>query len=110
MREKYNNVISLGFFCSVASEIEKIGLRSSSYPFDWLISDFKGVIAVIENHFEDFMSYENMAQHELYPSFYKDTKYGMQFYHDFDEYHSLKNKCLRFIKNIKDVYIGFIKA
>lgn len=38
----YKHVISLGFFCSVALELERKGLRDASYPFDWLISDFQG--------------------------------------------------------------------
>lgn len=33
--EEYENVISLGYFCSVASEIERLGLRRHSGPFDW---------------------------------------------------------------------------
>lgn len=48
--------ISLGYFCSIAMELERLGLRSESSPFDWLISDFEGVIHAIENHFEDFLN------------------------------------------------------
>lgn len=92
MDNKYSNIISLGFFCSVASELERIGLRSASYPFDWLISDFEGVIRAIESHFEDFLNYENMAQHETHLSFYKDIKYDMQFFHDFNDIYPLKKQ------------------
>lgn len=52
----YKHVISLGFFCSVALELERKGVRDASYPFDWLISDFQGVIKVIENRFYDFLN------------------------------------------------------
>ena len=52
--KKYSNIISLGFFCSVATEIERIGMRSCSYPFDCVISDFKNVEDMIENHFQNF--------------------------------------------------------
>lgn len=96
----YSNIISLGFFCSVASELERVGLRSASYPFDWLISDFEGVVKAIESHFEDFLNYDNMAQYEMNPSFYKDQKYKMQFYHDFDECNSLKKQ----LPKVKEKY------
>ena len=45
------NYISLGYFCSVASELERYGLRGESYPFDWVISDFGGVVEAIQNNF-----------------------------------------------------------
>lgn len=40
----YTNYISLGYFCGVAQDLEKLGLRSYSAPFDWGISSFAGVI------------------------------------------------------------------
>ena len=88
----YNNIISLGFFCSVAQELDSLGLRNASYPFDWLISDFSGVIAVIDNHFKDFLSYESLAQMKVNPKYYINTKYALQFYHDFNAYDPLKKQ------------------
>lgn len=38
--KKYESVISLGYFCSVAIELEKMGIRNFSTPFDWLITDW----------------------------------------------------------------------
>ncbi len=53
----YKNIMSLGYFCGVARELERVGLRNASYPFDWIIStDFKQVIKLIENNFENFLS------------------------------------------------------
>ena len=52
----FSHFISLGYFCSVALELERVGLRSASSPFDWLVSDFSGVIDLIENHFDSFWS------------------------------------------------------
>lgn len=60
----YKHVISLGFFCSVALELERKGLRDASYPFDWLISDFQGVIKVIENRFYDFLNIDFFSQNK----------------------------------------------
>lgn len=40
--KKYENFISLGYFCSVALELQRLGLRSCSSPFDWCISEWSG--------------------------------------------------------------------
>ena len=40
--KEYKHFISLGYFCSVAMELERFGLRSESGPFDWVISDMRG--------------------------------------------------------------------
>lgn len=34
----FTHVVSLGWFCSVARELEKAGLREFSMPFDWCLS------------------------------------------------------------------------
>ncbi len=39
---KFEHVISLGFFCSPALELKKLGFRDASYPFDWVISEWGG--------------------------------------------------------------------
>lgn len=90
--KQYKNYISLGYFCSVALELERMGLRSTSSPFDWIISNYEGVINAIQNHFEDFLSYENLLQSESVHKRYFDEKYRMWFFHDFDQYHSLKSQ------------------
>ncbi|MBO0440393.1 DUF1796 family putative cysteine peptidase [Candidatus Enterococcus ikei] len=81
---EYENIISLGFFCSVASDLEKLGVRNASYPFDWLISSWKSVEELIDNEFEDFLSDELIYQIE--GARYKNLRYDLNFYHDFDEY------------------------
>ena len=82
---KYNNIISLGYFCSTAMEIERLGLRSASYPFDWIVSeDFENVINLIENNFEGFLKKENL----IYDKFnfkYIDKETKIAFFHDFSE-------------------------
>lgn len=78
--------ISLGYFCSVAIELEKLGLRSESSPFDWVISDFEGVIMAIQEHFSNFLDYEYLSQNKDNHAIYKNTKYNIKFFHDFDKY------------------------
>ena len=92
--------ISLGYFCSIAMELEKLGLRSESSPFDWLISDFEGVIHAIDNHFEDFLEQKYLAQNSRDHSHYKNVKYDVQFFHDFDPYQPLQDQ----LPSVQDKY------
>lgn len=84
--------ISLGYFCSIALELERLGLRTESSPFDWLISDCEGVFTAIENHFHDFLNFDSMAQSSHNHAHYKDITYNMHFYHDFTPYKSLADQ------------------
>lgn len=86
------NYISLGYFCSVASELEKLGLRTESSPFDWVISDLEGVISNIQNCFVDYLDYNFLSQEVYNHAIYTNTKYNISFYHDFDKYASLKEQ------------------
>lgn len=85
------NIISLGFFCSVASELERTGIRDSSYPFDWLISgDFHSVLSLIENHFDGFAERQNLYQEfNISPAYYFNKVCNVHFYHDISPYQSL---------------------
>lgn len=80
----YKYVISLGFFCSVASELKRINLRSMSSPFDWIISDIKGVFLLIQNRFADFLNPNYLEQNVMYPYIFTNKKYEVDFYHDFN--------------------------
>lgn len=91
--KKYEHIISLGYFCSTAQEIERIGLRDCSSPFDWLISsDFHMVIDLIKNNFKDFLKMEHLYQSRENPSYYCNVKYQIWFYHDFNGYESLQKQ------------------
>ena len=104
---KFEHIISLGFFCSVAMEIERIKRRDASYPFDWCISEFTGVIDLINNNFDNFLKYEQLMQNSSYHSHYM-NQYGIQFFHDFNEYQSLKeqldNVTKKYNRRIKRFY------
>ncbi len=87
---KVANIISLGSFCSVAQELERMGLRSHSSPFDWLITkQLKTVLALIEHHFEGFLDEAELLQSSIYRNVYKNTTTKIEFYHDFNKYKSL---------------------
>lgn len=79
--------ISLGSFCSVALEMERIGLREGSYPFDWLITnDFNKVLDFIQNRFDGFLELSDLEQEEIKTHYYS-KKNNLHFYHDFKDHH-----------------------
>jgi hypothetical protein len=102
---KIKHIISLGYFCSPALELERFGYRDSSYPFDWLIIDFPVVVRLINNHFDEILQYDNMSQKHDMPYLYRDDKYNIEFYHDFNKYQPL-SKQLNFVR---DKYLQRIK-
>ena len=90
----YKHYISLGFFCSVALELERIGLRETSSPFDWLIADFEGVTRAIDSHFKNWLNYDNLLQNKDYHEQYKDVYYKCQFFHDFNKMEPLEKQLI----------------
>lgn len=81
---KYEHIVSLGHFCSPAEEFMRIHRRKFSLPFDWLITrDLSSVITLINNQFEDFLSDDFMYQLSDHPQYYRNTKWNIDFYHDF---------------------------
>ncbi len=83
--EKFDNVISLGGYCFVASELKRLSMRFRSYPFDWIICDFKDVLKLINNHFTDFLDFNSFDCKQL-PECYAvyNKKYEhLGFLHDF---------------------------
>ena len=58
---EFRHFISLGSFCSVALDLEALGLREASMPFDWNIDlRFEGVIDCIEKGFAHFLDEEEL--------------------------------------------------
>ena len=106
--KQYRRFISLGGCCPVAQDLERLGLRDLSMPFDWMITDFEGVINAIEHRFEGLLDYENLVQFENVHQYYKNTLYNCDFFHDSDSYRSLKeqlpNVNLKYRKRIDNFY------
>lgn len=65
-------------------EFERIGYRKCSFPFDWLITRQAGVVFdLIENGFQDFLNPEELFQLKDHPSYYRNVKLDIDYYHDF---------------------------
>lgn len=90
--KNFKHFISLGYFCSVALNLDELGLREFSSPFDWVISDFDYVLKAMENNFCDFMKFENLYQSRKHRERYYDALYKIWFYHDFNCKHSLASQ------------------
>ena len=90
---KYTHFISLGYFCSVAMELERFGFRNASYPFDWLITPrFDQVIRAIDTHFDGMLDYEVLEQDTVKRQIYHDLGFKFSFVHDFNKYTPLSKQ------------------
>lgn len=120
-KTKFTNVISLGFFCSVAGDIESLGLRTGSGPFDWVWSTWDGVFRSFKEEFSDFFRKENLYQADVDRSIYADREYNIISFHDFSKYTAFegqyeivstkyKRRIDRFLKQIKEptLFIRYI--
>lgn len=75
----------MGHYCNIALELERTGLRTAAYPFDWVITcDFEKVLELVSTNFANFLSKTYLSQ-EKNPYFYFDNYYKIHFYHDFDK-------------------------
>ena len=89
---RFKHFISLGSFCSVALDLEALGLREASMPFDWNIDlRFEGVIGCIEKNFEHFLDEAELRQSEEAPEHYM-NRYEIQFFHDFNMWEPLSTQ------------------
>ena len=101
----YKHVISLGWFCSVAEELERFGLRSASYPFDWILSDWETVKAMTEGSFSDFLAPDKLGQDEKTRNMYHHRERKCLVYvHDIDPYEDYGRQVEKARPNMKDAW------
>lgn len=97
---KYENCISLGWFCGTASSMSRYGLRSHSGPFDWYFSDLESVLKLMETGFSDFMKRDHLYVDADNGRHFHDRKYGFLCNHDIEhdfetEYEKIYQKYMR---------------
>lgn len=107
--KNFDNVISLGFFCSIAKDIESLGLRNFSGPFDWMVTTWNGIFRCFQTNFEVFLKKENLYQADVDRCIYADKINNIIYFHDFSKYKTLdeqfddvKKKYNRRIKRFYD--------
>ncbi len=81
----YDAFISLGGSCQIAHQLEVNKLKGPSLPFDWVVSPFSSVHALIANDFADLLEKDNLAlvQDDEVGWYVQDQKYRIRFLHDF---------------------------
>ncbi len=119
--KKYDIIYSIGLSCSCATYMKEAKLRACSGPFDWLTNaSFEQRFELMLNDFTGFLDKEYLEPMEkpsaLPPDknndYYKNTKTGLYFWHDFPAdvsfekaYPQIKEKyerrITRFYENIK---------
>lgn len=92
LRGIYKNYVSLGHCCHVASDLETLGLRNCSLPFDWIISEWETVENILSKKTTTFINPENLYQHISVRNRYKSEIDGVILIHDFSPYKSFKSQ------------------
>ena len=105
---RYKHVISLGYFCGSALELQRYGLRDGSYPLDWFISPIESTLTMVESGFHGFLKLDCLSRDHEHPFIVRDTKYGFAEFHSFDpalsiaeQYEGIRNKYERRIRRFR---------
>lgn len=101
----FKHFISLGHCCYVAIELEKLGLRDASMPFDWVRTRWHAITRSLNTNFAGYLNYDSLYQKRNDLHAYKNLEYGVGFFHDFVSYKSLKSQ----INSVKKKYSRRIK-
>ena len=101
----FEHYISLGHCCFVGIELEQLGLRDTSMPFDWVRTRWKAIEYSFLNNFKNYLDYDSLYQKRNALHVYKNLAYGVGFVHDFVDYKPLKSQ----IKNVQEKYDRRIK-
>jgi len=78
-------LISLGFNCTTATNIQQNNLRTFAFPFDWMCSSLEGLCALLENDFQDFLTPAYLYKKDG-SNIVINKKYNLGFWHDFPTY------------------------
>lgn len=120
--------VPIGDNCSVAYNLQKLGLRIFALPFDWIrIGHLSSVSSLIENKFsgflDDLVEIDHSNKFKCFGDDYEyadgltkicvvqNTKYNIKFYHDFNkeivsEIDDIKEKYARRIERLFDHLIS----
>ena len=88
----FEHYISLGHCCFVAMDLESMGLRDASLPFDWTRTRWKAVARSFATRFNGILEYNSLYQKKNNLLAYKNLDYGIGFFHDFNQFDSLKSQ------------------
>lgn len=116
--------ISLGNTCCIAYQLQNLGIRNTSYPFDWCKLNINKLNNVLSNNFKDFEDIEikQFSENHKYKfeekkgSYILKNKYNISFAHelyknnnkDIDQLKKQITKRVNRFLNHKNDYITFI--
>ncbi len=116
MLNKYDNIISLGEACFVATVLTNLKLRLFSSPFDWVMgTGLKYRLDALLSDFDNFINKEDLVQLEVDDAetdfhSYLNKKTGIIFNHEFhknstleEQYPAIKEKYDRRVQRLKDL-------
>lgn len=113
LEKKFCNFVSLGYFCSVASELERIGLRTCSGPFDWQASrSFELRIKQVNDGFKEFfdgLNEQYLYQKQSEPQIYFHSLVDTFLVHDFNSYDTLSSQLPTVIQKYRRRVDSFYK-
>ena len=75
-------IISLGFNCYPAQNIQENNLRTLAFPFDWMGCSLEGLCALLEDDFQDFLNPAYLYKNDQ-GNIIINSKYNFGFWHDF---------------------------
>lgn len=81
--EKEPLFVSLGSHCEVAIKLRENQLRTTAFPFDWLLTlDHRGLIALLQDNFTYFLNEQYFIKHPYKPYVLENCYYKIEFRHD----------------------------
>lgn len=108
--------ISLGLTCTVAFQLNNLGIRTKSYPFDWTKLSINKINKVLNNHFDNYSNIKIKKYSNNHNSYLLTNNYNITFAHELYEDNDnniniLKNKLINRIKrfnNLKNKNVIFV--
>lgn len=76
-------MISIGYNCWGAYQIQKHGWRTASFPFDWNLTPVKGINQILQDNFRYFLDETHLITRHIYHQFVYNVYYNIFFAHDF---------------------------
>jgi hypothetical protein len=104
----FDQIISLGFSCHIAMDLESLLYRDHAYPFDWAITDMRSVNDLIESGFQDLFDARYLSRLPDHHGIVRHQKYRFDFYHDFTSDSEIRDQVYqvreKYNKRIKRFY------
>lgn len=77
--------VPLGLTCTVAYQLNNLGIRTKAYPFDWSKLTLNKLIQVLKNDFKDYNDLTIKKYSENHNSYLLTNKYNITFAHELYE-------------------------